>query len=226
MPGLGVGGCGGAREVCKAKGRRLPVSLTCTTSTRVHTSTRMHTHKHARTAHNVHMTEDAQTHLKHMQNNIYKTDDTQTNAKIMIDYDLGKAWLATHTHTHTNTHTHWPTKLCSQTPASCSDFPTLWILSRSQIFVKTADLYWGWPFRLVDSFNMFWQTPTQILCFFNYLHKNAHFQIFGNIWSSRLQIFAKALPNWGGFGQVESGSVLNSQTALHLQISDCWSLQL
>ena len=85
MPGLGVGGCGGAREVCKAKGRRLPVSLTCTTSTRVHT------HKHARTAHNVHMTEDAQTHLKHMQNNIYKTDDTQTNAKIMIDYDLGKA---------------------------------------------------------------------------------------------------------------------------------------
>ena len=108
MPGLGVGGCGGAREVCKAKGRRLPVSLTCTTSTRVHTS--MHAqhkgaHKHAqlaqgcthtsvqcaRTAHNVHMTEDAQTHLKQLQNNIYKTDDTQTNAKIMIDYDLGKA---------------------------------------------------------------------------------------------------------------------------------------
>ena len=152
-----------------------------------------------------------------MQNNIYKTDDTQTNAKIMIDYALGKAWLPTHTHTH------WPAKLYSQTPASCSNFPTLWILPRSQIFVKT---YWGRLFRLVDSFNMFWQTPTQNLGYFNYLHKNANFQIFGNIWSSRLQIFAKALPNWGGFGQVESGSVLNSQTALHLQISDFWSLQL
>ena len=55
----------------------------------------------------------------------------------MIDYALGKAWLTTHTHTH------WPAKLYSQTPASCSNFPTLWILPRSQIFVKTADLYWS-----------------------------------------------------------------------------------
>ena len=65
----------------------------------------------------------------------------------MIDYALGKTWLVTHTHTH------WPAKLYSQTPASCSNFPTLWILPRSQIFVKTADLYWGRLFRLVDSFN-------------------------------------------------------------------------
>ena len=155
-----------------------------------------------------------------MQNNIYKTDDTQTNAKIMIDYALGKAWLTTHTHTH------WPAKLYSQTPASCSNFPTLWILPRSQIFVKTADLYWGRLFRLVDSFNMFWQTPTQNLGYFNYFHKNANFQIFGQNLKFKAANIRQSIAKLRRVGQVESGSVLNSQTALHLQISDFWSLQL